>query len=113
MFISAVTLNEVLFFIVKILIFCIFLHENLLWHSLAVPRRGVSNDYPQNMFCIEIRKNIFQIPPLIWSYNCRHKNCPVKAHLSNTSDMDNVMIMRDNCSLQKLYVVGAHKNRLA
>ena len=38
------------FFSQKLLIFFIFLHKDMLWCSLEIPRRGLSNDYPQGMF---------------------------------------------------------------
>ena len=46
--------------------FFIFFHRNILCgYSLEVPRRGTSNEYPQNMFSWKNKKNIFLIRPLI------------------------------------------------
>ena len=42
--------------------------KNMLWYSLEVPRWGASNEYQQHIFSLGNKKNIMQIPRLIWSY---------------------------------------------
>ena len=37
-------------------IFHISLQKNMLWDSLETPLQGVFNEYPQHMFCGDIRK---------------------------------------------------------
>ena len=57
------------FFNPKIMIFFLFLHENICcWYSLEAPRWGASNEYHNICFCWEIRKNIYLIPTLIDIY---------------------------------------------
>ena len=54
------------FFSTKVLIFFLFLHENIRCrYSLEVPRRGASNEYPQNMFLWRNKKNIYLILNLV------------------------------------------------
>ena len=45
-------------------------------HSLEVPRRGASNEYPQDMFLWRNKKNIVWIPSLICSYVVRRQLIP-------------------------------------
>ena len=53
------------FFIWKMLISFLFLHENICCgYSLEAPRRGASNEYPQHMFLRRNKKNIMWIPLL-------------------------------------------------
>ena len=40
----------------------------MLWYSLEAPRRGASNEYPQHMFSLRNKKNIYRIPSLIYTY---------------------------------------------
>ena len=46
----------------KVLIFFLFLHENV-WYSLEAPHQDASNEYPQHMFSWRNKKTIMQIPP--------------------------------------------------
>ena len=40
-------------------IYCFLFHkENMLWYALEAPHWGTSNEYPQNMFSLRIKKNI-------------------------------------------------------
>ena len=60
------------FFIRKMLIFFLFLHEKICCgYSLEGPRRGASNECPQHMFSWRNKKNIMWIPPSICSYGCQ------------------------------------------
>ena len=59
--------DRAFFFIRKMLISFLYLHENM-WYSLEAPRQGASNEYPQYMFSWRNKKNIMWIPPLICSY---------------------------------------------
>ena len=57
------------FFNPKVLIFFLFLHENICCgYSLEASHWGTSNEYPQYMFSWRNNKNIYLIPTLIWSY---------------------------------------------
>ena len=57
------------FFNPKVLIFFLFLHENICCgYSLDAPCRGTSNEYPQHMFSWRNKKNIYRIPSLIQTY---------------------------------------------
>ena len=57
---------DVVFFKPKILIFFLFLHENICCgYSLEAPRRGTSDEYPQHMFLWRNKKNIYLKPTLI------------------------------------------------
>ena len=62
------------FFIRKLLISFLFLHNNICCgYSLEAPSSGASNEY-HNMFLWRNKKNITRIPPLICSYavgSCR------------------------------------------
>ena len=50
-------------------IFFLFLHKNIYTgYSLEVPHWSASNEYPQYRLSWRNKKNIFLIPPLIWSY---------------------------------------------
>ena len=50
----------------KLLIFFLFLHENICCgYLLKVPRRGASNEYPKIMFTWRNKENIYLIPTLI------------------------------------------------
>ena len=52
----------------KVLIFFLFLHENICCgYSLEAPRGGASNEYPQHMFSWRIRKKILPGYPSYWS----------------------------------------------
>ena len=56
------------FFCWKILIFFLFLHENICCgYSLEAPRWGASNENPQFMFSWRNKKNVMWILLLIWS----------------------------------------------
>ena len=51
-------LKKMKFFTRKILIFFLFLLQNIdCGYSLEPPRRGGSNEYPQSMFCSKNKKN--------------------------------------------------------
>ena len=54
-------------------IFLISPQKHMLWYSLEVPHWGTSNEYPQHMFLWRNKKNIFLIPPQIWSYDTSRK----------------------------------------
>ena len=61
-----IALVKALFFNPKVLIFFLFLHENICCgYSLETPRWGASNEYPQHTFSWRNKKNIYQIPSLI------------------------------------------------
>ena len=68
----SIATDRALFFIRKMLISFLLLHENICCgYSLEAPRRGArgaSNEYPQHMFSWRNKKNIMWIPPLICSY---------------------------------------------
>ena len=52
--------------------FFLFLHENICCgNSLEAPRWGASNEFPQHMFSCRNKKNVYLIPPLVWSYDMR------------------------------------------
>ena len=58
------------FFNPKLLIFFLFLHDNICCgNSLEAPCQGASNEYPQYMLSWRHKKNIMWIPLLIWSYD--------------------------------------------
>ena len=55
------------------IIFFLIFHENICYvYSLEVPHRGTSNEYPQHMFCEEMRKlmiwHFMFLPTLCKSY---------------------------------------------
>ena len=57
----------------KILIFYLFLKENVCCgYSLEAPYWDTSNEYPQHMPSWRNKKNIYMIPPFIWSYGPWH-----------------------------------------
>ena len=54
-----IALVKALFFSPKVLIFFLFLHENIFCgYSLETPRQGASNEYPQHMFSWRNKKTI-------------------------------------------------------
>ena len=74
----SIATDRAIFFIRKMLISFLFLHENIhCGYSLEVPRWGASNEYPQHMFLWRNKKNIMWIPRLICSYVYPYK-CTVK-----------------------------------
>ena len=59
-------LDKMLFFNPKVLIFFLFLHENIsCGYPSEATRRGASNEYLQHMFSWRNKKNIYLIPILI------------------------------------------------
>ena len=57
------------FFNQKVYTFFLFLDENIgCGYSLEAPRWGASNEYPQRMFLLRNKKNIYLTPPLIKTY---------------------------------------------
>ena len=59
---GSVTTNKALFFNQKLLIFFLFLHENICCgYSLEAPRQGTSNEYPQHMFSWRNIENIYMM----------------------------------------------------
>ena len=44
--------------------FLISLQKHILWYLLEATYLGTSNEYPQHVFCGEIRKNIYLAPLL-------------------------------------------------
>ena len=55
-------LLEDAFFNQKVSIFFLFLNENICYgYSLEAPHRGTSNEYPQHMFSLRNKKNIYLI----------------------------------------------------
>ena len=61
---------------IRLIVF-LFLDENIkcCWYSLEAPHRGISNEYPQHMFLLRIKKIIdtfwLKKKLLIKSYRCR------------------------------------------
>ena len=54
----------------------------MLCFSLEAPWQDISNEYPQHMFSWRNKKNIFLIPPLIWSYDFRlNRNAVIEVYM--------------------------------
>ena len=86
------------FFIRKMLISFLFLHENTCCgYSLEAPHWGTSNEYPQHMFSWRNKKTIMWIPTLICSY--------VISHQLHIVPIQNKQIKNDLCC-KKLCVYG-------
>ena len=52
----------------KILLYFLFLHKNIYCgYSFEAPQRGASNEYPQHMFSLRNKINIYMTSILIWS----------------------------------------------
>ena len=65
------------FFNQRVLIFFLFLHENICYgYSLEVPHWGTSNEYPQHMLSWRNMKNIYlDIPRLdLWTFFLMNRN---------------------------------------
>ena len=61
-----IALDKMLFFSPKVLIFFLFLQENICCgYSLEVPQQGTSNEYSQHMFSLRNKKTIYLIPTFI------------------------------------------------
>ena len=65
--------NKVLFLKLKLMIFFLFLHENICCgYSLEAPHRGASNEYPQHVFSWR-NKNIIWVT-LLFGALCQHSS---------------------------------------
>ena len=54
--------------------FLISLQKHILWYLLEATYLGTSNEYPQHVFCGEIRKNIY-LAPLLSSLDQNRVDC--------------------------------------
>ena len=61
-YLDTIAFVKMLFFKPKVLIFFLFLHENICYgYSLEVPQQGISDEYPQHAFLWKNTKNIYLI----------------------------------------------------